>query len=74
MSTNFKRSHWAAAAVQTHSSTTGILTEDTETQVSDLLCNLMHYCRMNGIDYAECVARAARMNAEESGFSDNELS
>lgn len=31
MSTNLKRSHWAAVVVQNHSAATGIMSEDTET-------------------------------------------
>ena len=42
MPTNIDRSGWAAEAVEAHSECGGTSDEDTETQISDLVCDIAH--------------------------------
>jgi hypothetical protein len=46
---------------------TGVEGEDTETQVSDLLCNLMHLVYQQGLDFEACIVAAVRNHVNERG-------
>ncbi len=61
--TNCDRAFDAARAIELHSDLTAIHNEDALTQVSDLLCNLHHYCNKNGIDWG-CAVERGKMHAE----------
>lgn len=43
----------------------GVQDEDRETQLSDLLCNLMHYARAAAIDFDSCLTRGHGHYTEE---------
>lgn len=60
---NDKRSQWAEEAVETFVSVTGT---DQEDAVSDLLCNLMHYCDRNRLDFNAELSRAQTSYVEET--------
>jgi len=55
---NSDRAEWAEQAVQTFKEGTRMRGEDEETIIGDLLCDLMHYCRINGWDFADLMERA----------------
>ena len=55
MSQNDQRAKWAGRAVDVFMETTGT---DQEDAVSDLLCDIMHYCDRNATDFLSEVARA----------------
>ncbi|MCS4309461.1 hypothetical protein M2404_003833 [Rheinheimera pacifica] len=50
--TNAVRADWAHAAVQSHTEAAGIEEEPPYAQLNDLLCNLGHWAKSQGIDYA----------------------
>jgi hypothetical protein len=56
---NLERANIAGEAVGLLVTKTGISGEDSETQVSDLLANLMHYCDVNDVDFQSALARGA---------------
>jgi len=68
--TNANRADWAAAAVHTFADATnqrekGQYTDDLHSIVSDLLADLMHYCRREGVDFDETLETArAHFNFE----------
>jgi hypothetical protein len=54
--TNDDRAAWAEEAIQAFERATGT---DREDSVSDLLCNLMHFCNLNGLDFLAELNRGA---------------
>jgi hypothetical protein len=56
--TNAGRAVDASQAIETHSGLTGIIRETDDIQLSDLLCNLMHWCAENDVNWAGCIDRA----------------
>ena len=52
--------------------TGGNLKHEREDMVSDLLCNLGHYCDQHKLDYAALTARARRGLDHERKFGDEE--
>ena len=71
--TNAGRAVDAQQALDTHSGLTGIIREPDDTQLTDLLCNLMHWCSHNDVNWTECVERAMTHNdAEWNEENDNE--
>ena len=56
--TNAGRAADAALALNLHSAHTGILGEPGDTQLTDILCNLMHWCAANGVVWNTCLERA----------------
>lgn len=58
--TNEQRAEWAYRAVQKHSQTTGSEEEEMDTQMSDLLCNMMHMADEQGLDFSEVMEQASR--------------
>ena len=72
MPNNLDRQRWAAAALANHSAATGVQTEDAETQLSDLLTNIRHLCRIKSIDFSACNHRSKQMHKEEASFNDLE--
>jgi hypothetical protein len=66
---NADRAEWADVAIaafaqETWQDKSGDLEHDKQCVVSDLLCNLMHLCRRDGIDFAKCLANG-NSNFEE---------
>ena len=61
--TNSDRATDAATAIEAHSLAMGINEESNFTQVSDLMCNLSHYCEQNGIGW-DHVLQCAMVHAE----------
>ena len=57
---NDARAAWAATALRRFQEETGT---DDETALTDLLCDLMHWCDRNGGDFDSSLA-AARMHYE----------
>ena len=63
---NVDRAELGQAAVATHPDTNK---NDAPTNVADMLSNVMHFCRMTGIDFDECVDRAKmHFDAETAGM------
>lgn len=59
--TNSDRADWAQVAVEafaaeTSQDTSGDLAEDKGQVIGDLLCNLMHLCRQDNINFEECLS------------------
>lgn len=66
MPDNTQRADWAGFAIAAFQSVTRT---DDEDAVSDLLCNLMHYCDRNGLDFQAELSRAAsNYEAEINGL------
>ena len=65
MLTNARREEWAEEAIHTFAEATGVEDEDTDTKVSDLLANLMHLCRRDGVDFIACLNRGAMHHQAE---------
>lgn len=63
--TNRERADWASIALDAFVAEMNMQDEDKETQLSDLLCNLMHFCDVEQIDWYRCVARAQDHYREE---------
>ena len=65
---NSERARWASEALGRFRDITGMRGEDTQTVMSDLLCNLMHLAAEGGADF-ETALRNARANydAEKTG-------
>lgn len=60
---NAERAEWALAAVTVFAETTfhsRPIDEDAETVISDFLCDLMHLCRVNNVDFDTILDRARR--------------
>ncbi len=68
--TNEDRAEWARKALATFMFTTGSEREDA---VCDLLADLMHYCRLNDIDF-EDELRRGRVHFEEEVSEEEEAS
>lgn len=60
---NELRARRAQTAVDTHDEACH---EDEETSIADLLCNLMHLCDRNGVDFVEQFHRARKNYASET--------
>ncbi len=60
---NISRASSAAIAIRAHSEAVGTTKEDELTQVSDLICNLLHFCQQNGVEWGEALS-AANSNYE----------
>jgi hypothetical protein len=60
---NDERAEWAAESIRTFARVTCMDTanEDDDTILGDLLCDLMHWCDREGIDF-DAVLGAAREN------------
>jgi hypothetical protein len=63
--TNRNRADWASIAIDAYASAVNAADEEPELNVSDLLCDLMHYCNVEQIDWHRCVARAQDHYREE---------
>jgi hypothetical protein len=66
--TNEDRAGWANTAVTAFAEAvreTDMLDEEKELVISDLLCDMMHLCDMEKIDWHRCVARAQDHYREE---------
>lgn len=63
---NTKRASRARAALRTYSRAVGNGDEDSETQLSDLLCDLMHLADAKQVEWAEVVSRAENHYSAES--------
>jgi hypothetical protein len=67
--TNLQRAAWAEAALIAFAKETGMEWEDDQTRLSDLLCDLLHFCRIHKsredcpMDFERAMA-TARMNFE----------
>jgi len=57
---NQDRAESAYKAVERFSDELGMADEDDETIMSDLLCNMMHFCDQQGVDFQDCLDRASR--------------
>ncbi len=55
--TNRDRASWAHEGLQTYATRTGVISEDLETQMSDLLGDMMHLARFEGVDFDEVIRR-----------------
>lgn len=53
--TNQQRAEMAFRAQEKFNALTGIENEATDDQISDLLCNLMHYADEQAVDFNECI-------------------
>lgn len=62
---NRERADWASMALDDFADETGMEDEDRKTQITDLLCNLMHFCDIEKIDWNRCVALAQDHYTEE---------
>ncbi|MDQ6616060.1 MAG: hypothetical protein M3083_15325 [Actinomycetota bacterium] len=56
--TNRDRSAWANMAVEAFAAATNTTAEDLDTKVGDLLADLHHLCKTNGVSFARCLERA----------------
>tara|TARA_R110000868_G_scaffold408587_1_gene691980 strand:+ start:1900 stop:2103 length:204 start_codon:yes stop_codon:yes gene_type:complete len=56
--TNSQRAEYAFRALKKHAASTGSEGEDTDTQITDLLCNLMHLAEEYAVDFKMCVESA----------------
>jgi len=70
---NRERADWASMALDTYAETVNTPPdEERELVLSDLLCDLMHYCEVEDIDFHQCVERAEdhfnEEQAEERGL------
>ncbi len=68
--TNEDRAGWAATALKAFAKETGQdksgdLEHEPAQIVGDLLCNLQHYCRANGIDFKTCLKNGTGNFKEE---------
>lgn len=63
--TNEMRAEWAQKAVDAFAIATGIQNEDPETQISDLLADLMHLATSEGLDFRGLLDRARGHFEEE---------
>lgn len=72
--TNAQRASWAEVALGAYAPLTygrrlhELADEDRETCVSDLLADLIHYCRREDIDFERCLNSAFRHAAAEATF------
>lgn len=57
-STNQKRAGWASASLSTYATLTGSNEADKEGLVTDLLGDLMHFCKVNGMNFDAMVSSA----------------
>ena len=65
---NTLRALWARRAVCTLQNDTGLTEEDgLETAVTDLLCNLMHLCGQEGLDFERDLFMARTHYGAETG-------
>lgn len=64
---NDERAEWAAAALRHFQCTTGT---DFEDALSDLLCDLMHWCDRNNFDFEAALCRAQGHYTAETGRGD----
>jgi hypothetical protein len=55
---NRERADWASIALDAFADECNMNDEDRETQLSDLLCDLMHFCDVEEINWTACVERA----------------
>jgi hypothetical protein len=58
MITNEDRASWARIALDAFIARLNMGDEQTEDCVSDLLCDMMHLCDTDGVDWDECLRRA----------------
>lgn len=68
--TNGERANWAYLALErfaraTNQDNSGDLKHDRGTVVNDLLCDLMHLCDRDGLDFEDLVERARGHYQEE---------
>ena len=60
---NLDRAEWAITCLYAFAEATGQLHEPADDIIGDLLADLMHLCRMNGLDFDK-LAQRARNNHE----------
>lgn len=70
--TNVDRAASVTEALDIFARCQGLVDEDVATQVSDLICNLMHYCDKEGIASFATVERAVGLYASER-VAENDL-
>jgi hypothetical protein len=63
--TNRERADWANIALDVFADETGMQDEDREIQLSDMICNLMHFCDVEQSHWELCVAQAQDHYREE---------
>jgi hypothetical protein len=63
--TNFDRAKRAAYAVESYAEANGLEREDPETNLTDLMADLLHMCRFEGWDHYDLFERAKRHFWEE---------
>lgn len=63
--TNASRAHSAQNALAVFAKENGLEDEDIETQLSDIVTNLMHLCAINCVDFGSVLARAEGHYAAE---------
>jgi len=72
--TNAQRVRWAEAALAAYAppvygrALADLTGEDRETCVTDLLADLIHYSRREGIDFDRCLGSALRHAGDEARF------
>ena len=62
---NRERADWASIALVAFAEEVRMEDEDRETQLSDLLCDLMHFCNVEKLKWSLCVSRAQNHFREE---------
>ncbi len=62
---NIERVQWADAAVDKFAAETGMQSDDLETRVCDLVSDLMHLCKFNGLDFEAILPRSRECFNEE---------
>lgn len=63
--TNADRAEWGKVALRAFSAETGVHTEDLETQLSDLICDLRHFADRGKINWEDVLRRADGHYGEE---------
>ncbi|WP_027859702.1 hypothetical protein [Marinobacterium jannaschii] len=68
--TNEVRAEWARNALEYFASLSRDNPEDREDSVGDLLCNLMHYAKEEGIDFESELANGRALYEDEVAFEE----
>ena len=64
--TNTDRANWAGQAIQTFVQSTQTEREDPQTVISDMLCDAMHWCDRNNVDFDKALVDARANHSFES--------
>lgn len=73
MVTNHERAKWAQKALDAFAEACRMVGEDTEIVISDLLCDMMHLCNFEQINWNACIDRASGHYKEELEFENDGL-